>query len=173
MTESQDFEKRLVQLEQAVRSLQAVATESAPRPDTSPESDTFWALEALAARSPEGGAVLYTGSVELPTKGLVQWQYGLGAKELFEQDWSEQADKLAALGHPVRLSILQAVLNGETTVAKLVEKLDTGTSGQIYHHLKELISTGWLVATRRGSHEVPPAKIVPLLAILLAAGTSE
>lgn len=140
-------------------------------PEVSSEEDAFWALEGLQVRSPEGGAVLYAGLVELPTGGTVQWQYGIGAKDLFDKDWSEQADALAALGHPVRLKILQAVLSGETTVAQLVEKLDAGTSGQVYHHLKELTSSGWLAPAKRGTYEVPPTRVVPLMAILTAIGT--
>ena len=58
-----------------------------------------------------------------------------------------------------------------STGVPCVETLDSGTSGQICHHLKELASAGWLVSGKRGTHEVPPSRIVPLLAILVAAGT--
>lgn len=55
----------------------------------------------------------------------------------------------------------------------MIGTLDTDTSGQIYHHLKALASAGWLVSGKRGTHEVPPSRIVPLLAFLIAAGTPE
>jgi len=171
MKEKSDFESRLALLEQAMLTLQGQKSKEASPPEIASEEDALWALEGLLVRSPEGGAVLYAGAVELPTRGVVQWQYGIGAKELFEQDWSEQADALAALGHPVRLQILQAVLYGETTVTQLVEKLDAGTGGQIYHHLKELISSRWLASPKRGAYEVPHGRIVPLMAILTAVGT--
>jgi DNA-binding transcriptional ArsR family regulator len=171
MNENSNIESRLALLEQAMITLQSENARREPPTLIASEEDAFWALEGLTARSPEGGAVLYLGTLELPVGGAVQWQYGISAKELFEQDWSEQAHRLAALGHPIRLQILQAVLHGDTTVAQLVEKLDAGTSGQIYHHLKELTSSGWLASSRRGAHEVPSTRIVPLMAILTAVGT--
>lgn len=115
--------------------------------------------------------MLYTGAVDLPPGGTVRWQYALPASAVFDQDWSESAPILLALGHAVRLQILHAVLHGTTTVSALVETLETGTSGQVYHHLKELASTGWLVSSKRGVYGIPPSRIVPLLAILVAAGT--
>ena len=170
MAEEVDLESRLSALEQAVAALQGQA---APAVVTgAPASDSaLWALEGLRARAPEGGAVLYAGTVDLPTGGTVQWQYALPAVAVLEHDWTEQATALTALGHPVRLQILREVLRGTNTVAALVESLDTGTSGQIYHHLKELTTTGWLASERRAVYEVPVARIVPLLAILVAAGT--
>lgn len=167
---SEDYESRLSAVEQAIASLQGVSNVG-DDVHGSGSNDTLWALEGLRSRAPEGGAVLYTGAIDLPTGGMVHWQYGLGAAVVFAQDWSEHAAALTALGHPVRLQILHAVLHGTTTVAALVEELDTGTSGQIYHHLKELTATGWLASGRRGTYEVPAARIIPLLAILVAAGT--
>lgn len=168
-----DFEARLSAVEQAVATLTSGTGALAPaaaRPGLSPE-EALWALEGLRARAPEGGAVLYTGVVDLPAGGTVQWQYGRAASDVFEQDWAEQAGVLTALGHPVRLQILHAVLHGTVTVAALVEELETGTSGQVYHHMKELTAAGWLTSGKRGVYEVPAARIVPLLAILVAAGT--
>lgn len=168
-----DFESRLSAVEQAVATLMSRDGEPGSpvaRPGPSAE-DALWALEGLRARAPEGGAVLYTGVVDLPAGGTVQWQYERAASEVFKQDWAEQTVVLAALGHPVRLQILHAVLHGTVTVAALVEALESGTSGQVYHHLKELTAAGWLTSGKRGVYEVPAARIVPLLAILVAAGT--
>ncbi|MFT4228666.1 MAG: winged helix-turn-helix domain-containing protein, partial [Microbacterium sp.] len=172
-------------LERAVAALQAQAAPDAAAPaaaapaaaapaaaaEATAADRVLWALEGLRARAPEGGAVLYTGTVDLPTGGTVQWQYGLATAAVFAQDWSERAGALTALGHAVRLQMLHAVLNGTTTASELVETLGLGTSGQLYHHLKELTAAGWLVSSKRGAYEVPAARIVPLLAILVAAGT--
>ena len=65
-------------------------------------------------------------------------------------DWPERASALAALGHPVRLRLLHEIVHGRTTVKALAELDDIGTSGQIYHHLRQLIAAGWLRATARG-----------------------
>lgn len=170
MVAEDDFESRLSALERTVAALQGQAGTTDVSGASASES-ALWALEGLRARAPEGGAVLYTGTVDLPAGGNVQWQYALPTAAVFEQDWSEQAAALTALGHPVRLQILREVLLGTNTAAALVESLDTGTSGQIYHHLKELTTNGWLASERRAVYEVPAARIVPLLAILVAAGT--
>jgi hypothetical protein len=170
VTQSEDFEVRLAAAERAIEVLQGEAQVPGGA-SMVPTDDALWALEGLRVRAPEGGAVLYVGSVDLPNGGTVRWQYGLGAAAVFAQDWTEQALALAALGNPVRLQILHAVLHGTTTVAALVEVLDSGTSGQVYHHLKELTTAGWLVSGKRGVYEVPGARVVPLLAILVAAGT--
>lgn len=170
MADGDDLESRLRAVELAVEALQGTAGASDPS-RIAVHDDPLWALEGLRQRAPEGGAVLYTGTVDLPAGGTVQWQYALPAVAVFEQDWSEQAAALTALGHPVRLQILREVLRGTNTVAALVESLETGTSGQMYHHLKELTANGWLASERRGVYEVPAARVVPLLAILVAAGT--
>ncbi|KAA9110709.1 winged helix-turn-helix domain-containing protein [Microbacterium rhizomatis] len=169
-----DVEARLSALEQTVTELQGRFAADASRPNSDMSGSTaeaLWALEGLKTRSPEGGAVLYTGAVDLPTGGAVQWQYSLAASEVLAQDWTKHADLLDALGHPIRLAILQAVLQGTVTASGLVETLESGTSGQVYHHLKELTTTGWLAPAGRGAYEVPAARVVPLLAILVAAGT--
>ncbi|MFT4051523.1 MAG: winged helix-turn-helix domain-containing protein [Microbacterium sp.] len=168
MATEDDVESRLSALEQAVAALRGQVVPAAEASDT---DRALWALEGLRARAPEGGAVLYTGTVDLPTGGTVQWQYGLPAVAVLAQDWSEQVLALSALGHAVRLQILHAVLHGTTTASALVKTLGLGTSGQVYHHLKELTMAGWLAPRKRGTYEIPAARIVPLLAILVAAGT--
>ena len=75
----------------------------------------------------------------------------------------------AALGHPVRLRLLQQVLTGASTVHELTQIDGVGTSGQVYHHLRQLTSAGWLHAVGGGRHEVPVARVVPLLVLLLGA----
>ena len=56
-----------------------------------------------------------------------------------------------------------------TTAADLADTPGLGSTGQIYHHLRQLVGAGWLRATTRGRHEVPPERLVPLLVILGAS----
>ena len=88
---------------------------------------------------------------------------------LLEMDLEEAAAALAGLGHPVRLRLLQAVLRGQrgATDRGAVEGL--ATSGQLYHHLRELQAAGWLRSVGRGRYEVPPARVIPLLTTVVAA----
>ena len=84
-------------------------------------------------------------------------------------EWERLAPCIAALGHPVRLRLLQAVLSGTRQASALAAAAGVGTTGQLYHHLRELGAAGWLNAERRGSWEVPAARVAPLLALLGAA----
>ncbi len=167
-----DLEARLSALEDAVSRMSSQECKADLSPSPRGPGDPLWALEGVEARAPKG-AVLYTGSVETPTGGVVRWQYAQTGPELFAEDWAENAPRLTALGNPVRLRILQAVMHGITSAARLAEEVDAGTSGQVYHHLKELTATGWLSSPKRGVFDVPASRVVPLLAILLAAGTPQ
>lgn len=171
-----EIEQRLAELEDAVQRLQRRRASPAQHTENfaaGTDPAQLWALEGLKARSPETGAVLYTGVVQLPTGGAVEWQYAETADDLLDQDWPARATAIAALGHPARLRILRAALNGMTSVPALMDAVGDGTSGKIYHHLGELTAAGWLTSRRRGSYEIPPTRVVPLLATVLAAGTPQ
>ncbi len=165
-----DVETRLVALEEAVAALSGASSGDRPQAPPATGGEPLWVLTGLEERAP-GGAVLYAGSVQTPAGAVVRWQYGLPAAQVFAEEWGQHAKVLAALGHPVRLRLLGAVLRGVDTAARLVDEMEAGTSGQVYHHLKDLSSAGWLSSPRRGVYAVPAARVVPLLAILVAAGT--
>lgn len=164
---------RLAELEERVRRLEQGPAHAAGPPgagDPVPLRDRFWALEGLKERLAEGdGAVLFTGVVPLPDGSWWEWQWGAGTAELLQADWSHLSAGLAALGHPVRLLLLRQVLSGAGTVAELQERAELGTSGQLYHHLRQLVSAGWLQVAARGRYAVPPDRVVPLLVVLAAA----
>ncbi|MFV0135005.1 ArsR/SmtB family transcription factor [Streptomyces sp. HMX87] len=156
-----DLERRLAALEAAER--------TAPRLG---EGD-FWALEGLKEQLAELGAadggVLFTGVVRLPAGERYVWQHGTLTEDLMDADWAEAAEAFAALGHPVRLRLLREILGGRRTAAELAELDEVGTTGRIYHHLRQLTAAGWLHTSGRGRHEVPPGRIVPLLVALSTA----
>jgi hypothetical protein len=135
-------------------------------------ADVFWALNALKALAPPPGAVLYTGSVTLPGGGVADWQYALTTDDLLARDWSRPASSsaLAALGHPVRLRLLQAIATGTVAVSELAALEGVGTTGQVYHHVNQLINAGWVQSTARGHYGIPAERVVPLLVVVLAAG---
>lgn len=141
----------------------ADTTSASVRPD---DAETFWALHGLIDHLGEG--VAYVGHTTPPgADGPVSWQMGLTSAGLNDIDFAEAAGPLAALGHPVRLQLLQAIYEGTTTVAELGEDERFGTSGQIYHHVHALASAGWLENARRGHWRVPASRVVPLLTLVL------
>ncbi|AZC14949.1 winged helix-turn-helix domain-containing protein [Microbacterium sp. ABRD28] len=147
----------------------------APGPGPGLDPETFWALHGLQARladhpSTTDGAVMLVGSVRLPGGGGdVVWQQGFGAEGLLAAEWSAHAATLAALGHPVRLELLRQILAGRHTTADLATLDDLGTTGQLHHHLRQLVATGWVRQSGRGSYEVPATRVVPLLAVIAGA----
>ncbi|MER7776884.1 winged helix-turn-helix domain-containing protein [Streptomyces sp. NPDC096191] len=165
----EQLEQRVADLERRLAALEEAGERPAPRPG---EGD-FWALEGLKEQLAELGAadggVLFTGAVRLPTGEQYGWQHGTLTDGLMDADWAESAEVFAALGHPVRLRLLREILGGRRTAAELAELDGVGTTGQIYHHLRQLTGAGWLHATGRGRHEVPPGRVVPLLVALSTA----
>lgn len=130
-------------------------------------SDALWALEGLRERTEGPGAILLAGHVQLPDGRLSQWQESADTDSLLDEDWTDAADVLAALGNGVRLRLLRRILEGACSVNELTEVEGVGTSGQVYHHLRQLTAAGWLRAIGGGRHEVPVARVVPLLALIL------
>ncbi|GAO07496.1 helix-turn-helix domain-containing protein [Streptomyces lydicamycinicus] len=166
-----DLEQRVAELERRLAVLEA--GRPAPPPEREPE-DELWALRGLKAQLAELGAdnggVLFTGAVRIPAGQRYEWQYGLVTDTVLDRDWAAAAESFAALGQPVRLRLLREILGGRCTAAELTELDGTGTTGQIYHHLRQLTAAGWLHTAARGRYEVPADRVVPLLVMLTAAG---
>lgn len=159
-----DIEFRLNLLEARITAL-----EQASSVPSKPPEGLFWALDYLRQSAKPGGEIVFAGHAELAS-GTFGWQWGLPVGPLLKTEWSEVAQNLAALAHPLRLEILRAVLNGKSSSQDLQHLADISTSGQLYHHLKELQSAGWLKVGKRGSYAVPSEQVIPALVILSAAG---
>lgn len=161
------------QLRAAVVALEErIAASPAERRSRAPESDdeVFWALEGLRGRVEDPrGALLFTGTVQLEPDRPYEWQLGATTASVVDGDWRELAPVLDALGHPIRLELLRLVATGTSRTSELAAADGIGTSGQVHHHLRQLVAAGWLQSAGRGAYEVPPTRVVPLLVVLLAA----
>ncbi|MGY0025093.1 ArsR family transcriptional regulator [Streptomyces sp. cg35] len=160
-----DLERRVAELERRLDALESGA--AAP----TVAGGTFWALDGLKEQLADvaSGGVLFTGAVRLPGDKEYEWQYAAVTDELLASDWTDVADAFAALGNGLRLRLLREVLGGRASATELAELDDVGTSGQIYHHLRQLTAAGWLRSAGRGRYEVPAGRVVPLLVALTAA----
>jgi hypothetical protein len=164
------LEDRVARLESEREPATAPPGAQPPRPLPSAADDTFWVVNGLRARLPAGaGAVVFAGVVPLPEGGEYLWQYGRTTADLLAADWAGRSQTIAALGHPVRMLLAQLVLSGISSVADLQVDPRLGTTGQLYHHLRQLVAAGWLHQTTRGHYEVPGARVIPLLVMLTTA----
>ena len=159
-----DLAARLNELEKRVAVLEKRRAESALDTDS-----RFWALNRLRDEHPEG-ALIYAGHVHLPTGEHWAWKEFEDTTSLLAADWEGTAPMLAALGHPLRLSILRAVLHGKRTTAELQADPTLAAGGKLYHHLRDLQAGGWLILQGRGQYTVPAERVLALLVIVQAAG---
>ena len=160
-----DLEQRVRALEQALAALRQ-SPPTGPSSTEAPDDDQFWLLRELKERQP-AGAIVYGGTASV-AGGEVAWQWGAKSDQLREGDWAPAAPVLDALSHPVRLRLLQLVLNGVTSTAELAAEESLGTTGQLHHHLRALVAGGWLQSVGRGQWSVAPQRVVPLLVVISA-----
>lgn len=138
-----------------------------PKLPASSNAQDLWALNELGQRYDQP-AVMFAGTAETEG-GPVMWQYERFSEHLMDTDAFAVSPALEAIAHPIRLTLLLAIINGTTTSAQLGELEQVGTSGQVYHHLSQLNAAGWIRSVKRGQWEVPATKVIPLLTIILAA----
>lgn len=126
----------------------------------------WWLLEGLRERMADSQGLIAWGGRHDGGSGTIEWQITQDTSEVMPSDDQQRrlvADRLAALGHPSRLSIMEAVISGTHKVAELTEQVGLGTSGQMYHHINALSAAGWLRSNRRGYVEVPADRLIPAL----------
>jgi DNA-binding transcriptional ArsR family regulator len=172
-----DLAARVGELERRVAHLEGARAAPPPlRPVVDPER--FWALARLAERTgPEferdgvAGSLLYAGRATTPGGGDLIWQAEHPLPDVLAEGWEDAAAVLSALGSPFRLEIIRALLLGRGTVQQLQEIPELGTSGQLYHHLRDLQSVGVVTQRRRGRYGVAGDKVVPCLIIIAAAAS--
>lgn len=118
----------------------------------------------------ELGSIFYSGQYR--GKNGFRWTpQQRNVTQLLDLDSDKVAKVLAALGNKQRLDILTAVLREPLTGAEIVERLNMGTTGQLYHHTKALLGADLLIQEERGGrYSLPSHRSLPFL-LLLAAGS--
>ncbi len=154
----EEIQSRLARLEAAARAPAPVAADPAK----------FWLVDRIARVGfPKGGRPPTARPTSL-RRAVRSGTWARGERTCFAT--SGGLDRvLAALGHPVRLRLLRAIVHGRRTKADLEQLEGLGTTGQLYHHLKTLEAAGWVRVLERGTYGVPGERVIPLLAILAAA----
>ena len=167
------MEARLTELEGAVAALteriERLESASAAPSRAGATGLDLLLLDRLAAATPdtpEGlvGACTYAGSLRVDGAPLV-WQRNLSVPDVLAGPLDGHADVLSALGHPVRLVVLRTLCGGPTSAAALAEAVGASSPGMLYHHLDILQGAGLIRQVERGTWEVPPARVVPLVVL--------
>ncbi|MCS6997010.1 MAG: helix-turn-helix domain-containing protein [Casimicrobiaceae bacterium] len=162
-------------LSQRVEALEAKLARDPLKPESGaaapgglPLDERFWLIRQIEQAATAGGGVAFGGRATLPTGETFYWQIESLTEDLLEADWQSARARLSALAHPVRLALLKALLTGIRDSAGLATLPGLGTTGQLYHHLKELEAAGWIRQPRRGEFAVLAERVIPLLVILSA-----
>ena len=171
-TQSNDLKSLLAQIAEHERRIAALERRNNPKTAATTAQGAsmdsrFWALEKLRSESPN--SVLFAGSVDLETGEHYVWQQQNEPMELLQRDSQRLASAMAALGSQPRLDLLKAIYVGQGEVTALQDVPGMGTKGQIYHHLRQLESAGWVESGGRGRYRIPAARVVPLLVVLAAS----
>lgn len=117
---------------------------------------------------PEIGRVVYSGVGPWADHAVV-WQMERAWDEVVDHEPESIARTFSALASPVRVRIIGALVDGPATTAVLAERIDAGTSGQLFHHLKDLLAAGLVHQPQRGVYTLRAQHILPILAALSAA----
>lgn len=128
-------------------------------------------IEALEghhrADDPTRGFVEYCGRVDFA--GEVDWTIRYSAASVLRLPANARVEVLAALGHPIRLALVQLLLDGPHTGTELAEAVGLTSTGQLYHHVRALSSAGIVEQHSRGTYRIPAPKVVPVLVLMTAA----
>lgn len=148
---------------------------------TSPTEELRQRLDALEQRVADlegstgtppvessGGSVSYQGNLAEPLE--LQWQIHVDPARVLALDDGPRTDVLAALGHPARAAIVRLLAReGSCNATELQAAAGLGSTGQLYHHLKNLTGCGLVEQDKRGSYRLRPQATIPALVLLTAA----
>lgn len=90
---------------------------------------------------------------------------------VLDADPDTAAKVFAALASPARITLLQALLDGPRTTQQLRGVLDDPSVGQLYHHLRELMSAGLVVQPGRSRYALPRGSQAELSILVVAAAS--
>lgn len=114
------------------------------------------------------GRVAYGGNGPWDGRN-VAWQVERAWADVVPLAGEQVARVLSALASGVRLRIVAELTAGTLTTGDLSERLGQASSGQLFHHLRELMAAGIVHQPARGTYALRPQHVLPMLAVLSAA----
>lgn len=159
---------QLAELEGLVKQIVPINLDPTTRIGTDKSGQVITENDKTADDS-EPGVVFYSGQYRGEKKRYKWEPQERHVHQLLDLDSDKIAKILSALGHKQRLDILRSVLTEPRTGAELVDRLNMGTTGQLYHHIKALQGADLLVQEERGgAYTLPGHRALPLLLLLAA-----
>lgn len=142
-------------------------TERVERLEGRPPAPVASVLDGTVA-APEHGRVVYSGIGPWQDRA-VAWQMERTWTDVLDVEPDAIARVLAALASPTRIRIVEALISRPAGTGDLAERIDAGTTGQLFHHLKDLLAVGIVHQPQRGVYELRPQHALPFLAIVSAS----
>jgi DNA-binding transcriptional ArsR family regulator len=170
MTASKDGSNHPKQLEDQIRALndRLAALERAVGENAALGSGGGPAAPSTPVNPPGGAMLRYSGVGQFgPLHVQIYQQEDL--ETVLSADPGLVTRAFAALASPVRLMLLRVLLAGPATSQQLRDVLDAGSVGQLYHHLKELLSAGLVIQPNRNVYAIPQGKVVAVCVAVMAA----
>lgn len=128
-------------------------------------------LENKAGENNWTGAVTYVGVFASGDRQSSWMQNEINTDSLLALIEKGTAEKvLACIGSNDRLNILLLLLRKARTVAEIVADGGYGTTGQVYHHLRPLISADLVTEGERGVYHVRPYRVQGIIMLLAGIG---
>lgn len=127
---------------------------------------------ALRTVTQDRRIVGHFGAVEIDGQPSSWWYilYDDSVTRLIASPEYKVAQILSVLGSEVRLAILRHLLPGPKTAGELVTDLGLSTTGQAYHHLRELERAGYVQQRAGGRYHFDMKRgRIYLIALALAA----
>jgi DNA gyrase subunit B len=133
-------------------------------------------LENTSEHSKQSGAITYVGVYESGGRQSTWIRNEVNTDSLLSLIENKTAEKvLNCIGNSDRLNILLSILKKPMTVAQLVEECGYKSTGQVYHHLKPLITADLIIEddknASRGVYIIQPHRVQGI--IMLLAGISD
>ncbi len=133
-------------------------------------------LENICGENGQSGAMTYLGVFSSGNRQSTWIRNEVNTENLLSLVENRMAEKvLACIGNNDRLNILISILRKPMTVSQLVEECGYNSTGQVYHHLKPLVSADLVVEDSRnegkGVYVIQPHRVQGI--IMLLAGISD
>jgi len=170
LTTSRDYGTELDLLTKEMHELKQMLSQVLNARPPQKQSQTVGLIEnALldeASRDLDLGTLFYSGQYR--GHNSFRWEpRQKDVSQLLDLDTEKIAKILAALGNKQRLDILFAVLQEPLSGSEIVDRLNLGTTGQLYHHTKALLGADLLIQEERGGkYSLPAHRTLPLLLLL-------